>query len=106
MAVVVIAVVAAFAIALRRSTELFVVAVVGGQVRHLRGRVPAALWRDMCDVLQDPSIERGTVKAVLDGGRPRIVVNGSISEVHAQQLRNVVGRFTAQQIRSGRPPKG
>lgn len=91
-----------FGIAIRRSTELFMVVARDGKVEIARGRVPPRLFDDIEDVLRRPPVEHGVVRVVAEQTRPRVIVTGSINDVQAQRIRNVVGRFDVAQIRTGR----
>jgi hypothetical protein len=93
---------AIFWLILRRATELFCVRVERGSPRHVRGRMPPALFSDFCDILASPRIDGAVVRAVTEGGRPRLIVDGDLHPDQVQRLRNVLGRFQTAQIRSGR----
>jgi hypothetical protein len=88
--------------AARRATELFAVRIEHGRATHLRGRIPPALFSEIADVCARPPVERATLRAVLHGGTPALEITGAVSEAQAQRLRNVLGRFPAARIRSGR----
>jgi len=88
--------------AARRATELFAVRIEGGRAKHLRGRMPPALFTEIADICGRPPIERATLRAVLQGGTPALQITGAVSDAQAQRLRNVLGRFPAARIRSGR----
>lgn len=94
-----------FGIAIKRSTELFVIIVRNGKSKVVRGRLPPRLFDDIDDVLRRPPVDDGEVRVVAEQMRPRVFVSGSINEVQAQRIRNVVGRFDITQIRTGRRRK-
>jgi hypothetical protein len=75
-----------------------------GAVRIVRGRVPARLLDDLTDVVRKPAVERADLRAVNEGGRPRLYAEGELSPEHKQRLRNVIGTWTVQQIRAA--PRG
>jgi hypothetical protein len=84
-------------------TELFRVRVRGGEIELLRGRLPPALFDEIADVVRLHRVQSGEIRAVLSGGRPQLVFEHDGSSSAAEQpLRNVLGRFTLRQIRSGR----
>ena len=84
-------------------TELFRVRVEDGQVELERGRLPPALFGEIVDIVRLYGVKRARVSAVLSGGRPRLVLEHDGSGGAAEQpLRNVIGRFTATQLRSGK----
>lgn len=92
-------------IALRRSTELFVLRVRDGETQHVRGRLPPMLLQELREILATPPVSTATVRVVRENGRPRVLVTGPLGEAQVQRLRNVVGRFPLAQILGGRPPR-
>ena len=90
---------------IRRATELFCIRVEDGKPRHVRGRMPPALFSDICDVLSASRVQRAVLRAVSEGGKPRLIVDGDLHPDQVQRLRNVLGRFKLAQIRSGRRPR-
>ncbi|HEY3237471.1 MAG TPA: DUF3634 family protein [Polyangiaceae bacterium] len=90
-------------IAIRRSTELFVVTVTRGNTRLVRGRLPPRLFNDLCDVLGHPPAASARVNVIAQAGHPRVVVSrGSLPAGQLQRLQNLVGSYQTQQIRSGK----
>jgi hypothetical protein len=87
-------------LALVRANELFFVRVRDGKVRIVRGRVPSRLFDDLTDVVQKPAVTHADLRAVNEGGRPRLYAEGELSPEHKQRLRNVIGAWTVQQIRT------
>jgi hypothetical protein len=87
-------------LALVRANELFFVRVRSGSIRLVRGRVPPRLFDDLADIVQRPVVERAELRAVSEGGRPRLYAEGALSPEHKQRLRNVIGAWTVQQIRT------
>jgi hypothetical protein len=87
-------------LALVRANELFLVRVRDGNVRLVRGRVPARLFDDVADVVRKPTVLRAELRAVNEGGRPRLYAEGELSPEHKQRLRNVIGEWSVQQIRN------
>jgi hypothetical protein len=84
-----------------RSNELFRVTVKDGQPRLTRGRLPPALFDDLCDVLRRENVRSAVIRVVLEGGQPRLALSAEASAA-AQPLRNVLGRFSLVELRSGR----
>lgn len=99
---VLIAIGVAFAIWLRRATELFRLSVAAGRVRLARGRIPPSLLRETQDVFAGSSAT-GTVSVVHDRGEARVITRG-IPDGTAQQLRNVVGRYPLARLRAAGKP--
>jgi hypothetical protein len=91
-------------LAIVRANELFFLRVRDGGVRLVRGRVPPRLFDDVADVVRKPAVVRANLRAVNEGGRPRLYAEGELSPEHKQRLRNVVGTWTVQQIRAA--PRG
>jgi hypothetical protein len=90
------------ALAIVRSTELFVLRARQGRLELVRGRLPPSLFSELADVAKREKLDAIEVRAVVESGTARLVVRGAIDEGVAQQLRNVVGRFPLSQIRRGR----
>jgi hypothetical protein len=88
-------------VAVQRSTELFVIDVVDGGPRLVRGRLPKRLFGDVADVLERARIRQGRVRVVVEGGAPRVRPDGDWPDGVVQQLRNVVGTYQLTQIRNG-----
>jgi uncharacterized protein DUF3634 len=87
-------------LAIVRANELFLLRVRNGAVRVVRGRVPPRLFDDVTDVVRHPVVLRADLRAVSEGGRPRLYAEGELSPEHKQRLRNVIGTWTVQQIRA------
>lgn len=84
-----------------RSNELFRIAVRDGQLRLERGRLPPALFDEVSEILRRERVQHAVVRVVLETGRPRLFLDAEASAV-AQPLRNVLGRFSLAELRSGR----
>jgi len=91
-------------VSLRRANELFVVSVSEGQASLRRGRIPQGLLGDIGDVVRRPRVKKATIRVVKEGGRPRVYVQGQLSEVQRQRLRNVVGNVPVAKIQAGAHP--
>lgn len=84
------------------ATELFRLSSRHGQLTLERGRLPPALFAELRDVAERHKLDGVEIRAVVEGGMPKLVLQGASGETAAQPLRNVLGRFTLAQIRSGR----
>ncbi|MFK7985567.1 MAG: DUF3634 family protein [Sandaracinaceae bacterium] len=73
-----------------RMNEIFCVSIRDGQCLVVRGHVSPALWRELTAVVRLARVDRGTVRAIKDGGRPRLVTRG-LDEGTTQRLRNAFG---------------
>lgn len=100
LALVALAASAPLVLAIVRANELFLVRVRDGGLRLVRGRVPARLFDDLADVVRKPAVGQADLRAVNEGGRPRLYAEGELSSEHKQRLRNVIGTWTVQQIRT------
>lgn len=92
------------AIALERSTELFVVRVREGRARFVRGRIPQALLDDISEVVKEPPVHAARLRAVRRRGRAVLVTKGELDAHQKQRLRNVVGQYPLQRIAAGGRP--
>ena len=83
-------------------TQLFRVEVRGGRVELKRGRLPAALLGEIADVVRLYGLQQARISAVLSGGAAKLRFEHDGAAAAAEQpLRNVLGRFTVTQLRSG-----
>jgi hypothetical protein len=71
-----------------RRNEIFRIAVRGGRVTVIRGRVPPAFLGDLRDIVRH--VKDGTIHAVKQDGEPRLVFSSTIDERTAQRLRNAL----------------
>lgn len=88
-------------IGIARGTTLFVLRARAGKLELVRGRLPQALFDDLDDVARRERLHGVEVRAVVEGGEPRLTIKGSVSPGVEQSLRNVLGRFRLMQIRTG-----
>ncbi len=88
---------------LRRSAVLFVVRVRDGEATLQRGRIPPPLLSDIKDIMKRAGVRRAELQCKVSGGAPTLSWRGDVSADVAQQLRNVVGRFSVAALRRGRP---
>ncbi len=85
-----------------RSNQLFVIEVKRGRARLTAGRLPPSLLSDLSDVVSRAKIRRARLRVVKEQGRPRLLLrDGEVDAGTLQQLRNVVGRYEVQKIRTG-----
>lgn len=92
-----------FARAVRRGTELFRIRVTDGEMQLERGRLPPALFDEIADIVRLHRVKSAGIGAVLSGGTAQLVFEHDGAAAGAEQpLRNVLGRFTTTQLRSGR----
>lgn len=77
-------------VVIARAHELFYVSIREGRCIVVRGSVPPSLYSELREVVRISRVRRGRVRAVKDGGRPRLLVEG-LDERVAQRLRNSFG---------------
>ena len=92
-------------LALVRANELFYLRLRGGHIRVARGRIPQRLLDDVADVLHDPAVTEGALRGVSEDGRLRLYAEAELTDAQRQRLRNVVGGWSAAQIRSAPRPR-
>lgn len=90
-------------LAILRANELFLLRVQGGRVGIRRGRIPQRLLDDIGEIVR--AVEHATLRCVIEGGRPRLYTEGELSPEHKQRLRNVIGTWSAAQIRQAPRPR-
>lgn len=90
----------------KRALVLFTLDIEGGRIVKSSGRVPPRLLADVADVVERSQLDRIRVEAYVRGGRPVLRFSGELEEGTAQRIRNVVGQFSAQDIRGSRGAGG
>lgn len=84
-------------------TELFRIRVREGELHLERGRLPPALFDEIADIVRLHRVQSATIGARLSGGGARLLFDHDGAAAAAEQpLRNVLGRFTLRQLRSGK----
>jgi hypothetical protein len=84
------------------STELFRLTARAGELRLVRGRLPPALFGELSEIARREKLDGVEIRAILEGGAPKLLVQGRGGLAAEQPLRNVLGRFSLAQIRRGR----
>jgi len=87
---------------LKRAGTLFQVRIRNGKITGSRGNIPADLYAAIEDIIENAHVMNGTIRAVTRDGQPVLQFEGELSAGTQQQMRNVIGQFTASQVRSGR----
>ncbi len=95
----VVAVFVAIALVVRESRRLLVIRVEDGRIARVRGRAPGELLHDFGDVFRQAGVSCRVALVVREG---RVVVDagGPGADAVLQRLRNVVGRFPVQRLRT------
>ncbi|HEY4056280.1 MAG TPA: DUF3634 family protein [Kofleriaceae bacterium] len=98
IAVLVCAVVIAFFA--MRGNELFLISVRDGNLLVVRGRVPVSLLQDFRDIVNRPTVKRGTIKGYKGEYGAQISVSGGIDEGREQRMRNTFQLYPAAKLRA------
>ncbi|HEY4179036.1 MAG TPA: DUF3634 family protein [Kofleriaceae bacterium] len=83
-----------------RGNELFLISVRNGKVLVVRGRVPVSLLQDFREIVNRPTVKRGTIKARKTEYGTQIFVSGDIDEGREQRMRNTFQFYPASKLRS------
>lgn len=86
----------------QRAATLFTVKVREGRIRRMHGRIPPRLLSEISDIVERANVVHANIRGVLRDGKPVLLFEGEMSPAIQQQMRNVVGQFSAAEVRSGR----
>lgn len=86
-----------------RAATLFKVKVRDGRISRSHGRIPPRLLSEISDIVERANVQKANIRGVLRDGKPVLLFEGEMLPSTQQQMRNVVGQFSAADIRSGRP---
>lgn len=89
---------------LQRSSELFSLSWRTGELRLVRGRIPAMLRGDLAEALKQMRIERCHVTAHKEERGARLSVSG-MDDFAAQRLRNIFQLYPMSQLRVANAPQ-
>jgi len=84
---------------LTRANELFYVSVRDGKVLVVRGRVPIGLLQTFAEVVKEPVVRRGAIKAWKDESGGQLACSGDIDEGREQRMRNAFMLYPASKLR-------
>src|SRR3954469_10250651 len=90
-------------LAIMRANELFFLRIRNGNVAVGRGRIPQRLLDDIADTVR--GVDRAPLRGVVEDRRPRLYAEGPLTAEQKQRLRNLIGTWTAAQIRSAPRPR-
>lgn len=88
-----------FALLMMRGNELFLISVRDGKLLVVRGRVPVSLLSDFRDIVNRPTVKRGTIKGYKGEYGAQISTRG-IDEGREQRMRNTFQLYPASKLRS------
>ena len=80
------AIIAALLWAVMRDLEVFRIEIEDGKPRVVRGKAPPGFVEDVRAIAKH--VEAGVIRAVKEGGEPRLVASSAIDEATLQRLRN------------------
>ena len=89
---------------LQRSAELFSLSWRNGELRLVRGRIPAMLRSDLAEALTQMRIERCNVTASKEERGAQLSVSG-MDDFAAQRLRNIFQLYPMSQLRAAHAPE-
>ncbi|MDP2274359.1 MAG: DUF3634 family protein [Archangium sp.] len=89
---------------LQRSAELFSLSWRNGELRLVRGRIPAMLKGDLAEALTQMRIARCNVTARKEERGARLLVSG-MDDFAAQRLRNIFQLYPMSQLRAANAPQ-
>lgn len=87
-----------------RGTELFVLSWRKGELRLVRGAIPAALKHDLADALSRMKVSACTVKAKREERGARLTASG-IDDFSEQRLRNIFQIYPVATLRAAKKPE-
>jgi hypothetical protein len=87
---------------IRRAGTLFSLRVKNGRITRSQGRIPPRLFREIEEILERAGVTQAKIRGVVRDGMPVLQFDGEMSPGTQQQMRNVMGQFTAGEIRGGK----
>jgi hypothetical protein len=96
------AAVLALLVAARRALTVCVIDVRSGQARVVRGGLARGVLTDVEDVVARPAIARATLRIVRSQGHAQLEIEGDVSDVQQQRLRNVIGSVPLAKLANAR----
>jgi hypothetical protein len=85
---------------MRRAATLFTLRIREGRIWRSSGRIPARLLSEIADIVERAGVMDARIRGVVREGRPVLRFDGEMSPGTQQQMRNVVGQFSAAEIRN------
>ena len=84
---------------LTRVGELFMISVREGKLLVVRGRVPVSMLQEFREACTNPTVRRGTIRAVKTDTGGALHCSGDISEGREQRMRNTFMLYPTSQLR-------
>jgi hypothetical protein len=88
---------------LERMNEVCLLSWRNGEMRLVRGSIPARLRMDIADALRSMKVSSTRVRIAKTERGARITASG-LDDFHEQRLRNILQLFPVAQLRSGNAP--
>ena len=85
-----------------RAGTLFTLIIREGRIARSHGRIPPRLLSEIADIIERAGVIQARIRGVVRDGRPVLLFEGEMSPGTQQQMRNVMGQFSASEIRTGR----
>ena len=87
---------------LRRASILFTLVIRDGRIARSSGKIPPRLLFEVGEIVDRAGVTQARIRGVLRDGHPVLLFEGEMDPGTQQQMRNVVGQFSAAEIRSGK----
>jgi hypothetical protein len=82
-----------------RTSELFYISVRDGKTLLVRGRVPVSLHQELKEIVSNPVVRRGRIRAFKTERGGELVCGGDIDDGREQRMRNTFMLYPASQLR-------
>jgi hypothetical protein len=89
-------------VSLRRAGTLFSIVIRDGRIIRSQGRIPPRLASEIADIIDREGVTVARIRGVLRDGKPVLLFDGEMTPGTEQQMRNVMGQFSAAEVRSGK----
>jgi hypothetical protein len=82
-----------------RVGELFYISVRDGKALVVRGRVPVSLLQELKEIVANPKVKRGSIRAFKTETGGQLSCGGDIDDGREQRMRNTFMLYPASQLR-------
>jgi hypothetical protein len=84
---------------LARVGELFFISVRDGKALVVRGRVPLSMLQELKEIVANPKVKRGSIRAFRTEAGGQLACSGDIDDGREQRMRNTFMLYPASQLR-------